>query len=144
MGFPPMAHLIQERPQRFSERSDCVRYARRGVGINGTFDDSSGLQLAKMMRQRTLGHAGNIAFNLREALGSVEELFENCSFPATADDARGGFHRAKLRLLLHLLLSSKLYTTCDFVSRYLDITADRKDTSIRHASGEASRKNQPG
>jgi membrane fusion protein, multidrug efflux system len=94
--------------------------------------------------QRTLRHAWNIPFNLRKALGPLKELFEDCSFPTPADDASGGFHRAKLRLLSHLLLGAILYTTYDFVAKYLDITASCKDTSIRHAPAEASRKDQPG
>ena len=97
-----------------------------------------------MTGQRTLRHAWNIAFNLRKALGPLKELFEDCSFPTPADNASGGFHRAKLRLLSHLLLGAILYTTYDFVAKYLDITASCKDTSIRHAPAEATRKDQPG
>jgi hypothetical protein len=79
--------------------------------MNGTLNDSSALQLAELLGEGSLRNSGNCALQFRKSLGILEELFENCSFPAAAENAGCGFHRTKFRTLRHKELGYTLYTT---------------------------------
>jgi len=104
----PVAHGVQQRPQRLSKRGNGVYHSRRRVGVNGTFNDSRGLQLAKLLGERSLCDSGNSALQFGEPLGALEKLLENRTFPASTDDTCGGFYRTNLWALSH----ANLVTYC--------------------------------
>jgi len=60
------------------------------------------LQVAELPGERSLRDSGNRAFYFGKSLGALEKLFENGGFPASTDDARGGFYRAKFWALDHV------------------------------------------
>jgi hypothetical protein len=110
MGFSPVAHGFEQRPQGFSQWSYGVDDVRGRIRVHRTLQDSRGSQIAQLLRQRSLGDTGNTAFKLGKSLLSLEKLIEDGRPPASTHDARGGFHRAEYRLFRHIALGSTLYT----------------------------------
>ena len=49
-----MAHRVQQRPQRLSERGNGVHDSRRRIRINGTRNDTSALQFAELLGEGLL------------------------------------------------------------------------------------------
>ena len=117
-----MAHRVQQRPQRLSQRSNGVYHSRRRIRINGTLDDSGALQLAELLGQRSLCDSANGPLQFGEPLGALEELFEDRGFPAPAHNACRGFYRTEFWTLSHNLLSYILYTTYRLSVTYSDVT----------------------
>lgn len=117
-----MAHRVQQRPERLSQRSNGVYNSRRRIRINGTLDDSGALQLAELLGQRSLCDSANSALQFGESLGALEELFEDGGFPASTDDTRGGFYWTELWTLSHHRLGYKLYTTYRVGVTYSHVT----------------------
>src|ERR1700731_3565026 len=91
----PVAHGVQQRPQRLSERRNRVYHTRRPVGIHRTIDDSRGLQIAELLGKRSLRDPANTTLQFGEPLRALEKLLENGGFPASTDDTCGGFHRTE-------------------------------------------------
>jgi len=106
----PVAHRIQQRPQRLSEGSDGVYHSRRRIRVNGTLNDSRALQFAELLGERSLCDSGNSTLQFGEPLGALEELIENGGFPASTDDTCGGFYRTEFWTLRHNGPSFILYT----------------------------------
>src|SRR3981081_1341284 len=106
----PVAHSVQQRPQRLSQRSNGVYHSRWRIRINGTFDDSRALQIAELLRERSLCDSGNSAFQFRKSLGPFKKLLENGAFPAPANNPSSGLHRAEFWELRHNKPSFTLYT----------------------------------
>ena len=82
-----MAHRVEQRPKRLSDRGDGVDHSRRPVRVHRTFNDSRALQFAELLGERSLGDPRNPTFQFGESLGALEELIENGGFPASTDDA---------------------------------------------------------
>jgi hypothetical protein len=97
----PVAHGVQQRPQRLSKRSDGVYHSRRRVRVNGTFNDSRALQFAELLGERSGCDSVNSPLQFGEPLGALEELIEDGGFPASTDDTDGGFHGTQFWELSH-------------------------------------------
>jgi hypothetical protein len=111
MGLAPVAHRIEQRPERLSQRRNGVDHSRRSVRVHRAFNDSRALQFAELLGERSLRDPCNTTLQLGETLGALEKLIENGGFPTPADDTCGGFHRTELWMLGHYEPSSILYTT---------------------------------
>src|SRR5713226_9985877 len=100
----PMAHGVQQRPQRLSKRSNGVYHSRRRIRVYGALNDSRALQFAELLGERSLRDSGNSTLQFGEPLGTLEKLLENRGFPASTDDADGGFHGTEFKMLSHTYL----------------------------------------
>jgi hypothetical protein len=110
MGFSPVAHGFEERPQGFSQWSYSVDNARRRIRVHRALQDPRSAQIAQLLRQRSLGDTGYTALKLGKSLLSLEKLIEDGRPPSPTHDTRSGFHRAEYRLFRHIRLGSTLYT----------------------------------
>src|SRR6202022_1959668 len=97
----PMAHRVEQRPQRLSERSNGVYHSRRPVRIHSTFNDSRALQFAELLGERSLRDLCDTTFQFGEPLGALEKLLENGGFPAATEDAHRCFYRTQFWTLSH-------------------------------------------
>jgi multidrug efflux system membrane fusion protein len=122
MRLAPVAHRVQQWPQGLSKGRNGVYDARRCIRVNGTLNDSGALQFAELLRERSLRNSANSTLQFREPLGTLEKLIENGGFPASADNARGGFYRADLYILGHDGSRTTLYTTYQSDVTYSDVT----------------------
>jgi hypothetical protein len=130
MRLAPVAHSIEQRPQRSSERSNGVYHSRRRVRVYGTFNDSCALQIAELLGERSLRDPGNSALQLGKSLGALEKLLENGGFPAPTHDACGGFYWAEFWALSHDEASSTLYTMYRMRVTYTHVTMLADSSSI--------------
>src|ERR1700730_2012990 len=110
--FPPLAHGVQQWPQRTPERSNGVYHSRRRVGVDGTFNDSPVLQFAELLGERSLRDSGNTTFQFGESLAALEKLLENRGFPASADDTGGGFDGTQFWTISHTYLDTYCIPCC--------------------------------
>jgi hypothetical protein len=122
MRLAPVAHSVQQRPQRPSQRSNGVYHSRRRIRINGTLDDSGALQLAELLGERSLCDSACSPLQFGEPLGALEELLEDGGFPASAHNTCRGFYRTEFRTLSHNRTGYILYTTYRLSVTYSDVT----------------------
>jgi hypothetical protein len=60
--FAPVAHRVQQRSERPSERSNGVYHSRGSVRVHSTLHNSCALQIAELLGERSLRDARNRAF----------------------------------------------------------------------------------
>jgi hypothetical protein len=130
MRLAPMAHRVQQRPQRLSQRSDRINNSWRRIRINGTVDDSRALQCPKLLRQCPLRDSADCAFQLGKPLGALEQLLQDRAFPPSSDDSCRGLHRAEFWEFGHNHLGSRLYTTYPSGVTYSHVTTLAPASSI--------------
>ena len=126
----PVAHRVQQWPQRLAERSNRVYHSRRPVGVHGTFDNSRALQVAELLCKRSLRDPGDAALQFGEPLGALKKLFENGGFPASTQNTRGSLHRTKFWMRSHNGPSARLYIMYSLSVTYFHITMLFRSSSI--------------
>ena len=130
MRLAPVAHCVEQRPQRFSERSNGVYHSRRRVRVYGAVNNPRALQIAELLGKRSLRDPGNTTLQFGEPLGALEKLLKNGGFPASADNACGGFHRTKFWTLGHIEPSATIYTRYRTGVTYFHVTMRAPSSSI--------------
>ena len=125
-----MAHRVQQRPQRLSERSNGVCHSRGRVWVHGTFNNSGALQIAEYLGERSLCDSGNSALQFGKSFGTLKKLLENGGFPSSTDDACGGFYRTEFWRLGHDRLGFTLYTLYSMRVKYSHVTTHGPSSSI--------------
>ncbi len=130
MRLAPVAHRVQQGPQRFSQWSNGVHDPRRCVRVYGTFNDSRAPQITELLGERSLRDSGDSPLQFGKSLGPFEKLLKNGSFPTPTHDACGGLYRTEFWTLRHDRPSPILYTMYRIRATYSYVTTLASSSSI--------------
>ncbi len=89
----PVAHGVQDGPQRFAERGQGIFNFRRDLTKDFSLDDLVSLQFAQLLGQHLRARAGNQAAKFSRPERSLPQVKQDNGFPLPAHDPQGPDNR---------------------------------------------------
>ena len=128
----PSEQCIECRAQRLAPGRDSILHLRRNLGVNGSFDDPIGFQLAKLLREHLLRNLRNRAFQVGESQHlAAEQMEQDEHLPAAVEQLEGVLDASRCRQ--RCVLAYAYFLVSDLLFRAFLSCRQRSSYPARHA-----------